>query len=595
MEMQKTQRRHCRIARKFGTIAVSVFACVLALLQLGAKGGCNPPDTDTDPTTTTTTTTTTTMSTGANKSIVNATTLYVRWRPEGRAMGYFEHGNEVVVHRSSQDGGYLCVTGTNKYNQEFTGWVQAEYVDVGLVDGQPCDATEKGFPLAWYRCMQVVGDAAFIRLGSSDTASPMTESGLVDESGKLEVGSTVGILQFNSDADVGPSTFSAGDFYHDVANPDYVLVSLTCEDDLFPCPRVDPKDPAPAAVGWVRYDQLKPRLALGTKGPWAYVTGSVVEQHRTVTLPPSQVLEEYVSCPSDHPFPMTGGFHVSASSERLLASGPVHWSDTSAYEWQGSDPTKRAGWRVTVANLDVQDHGFEVYLDCRRGAIPEKPQNPDQIKPKGPFGIVELASTASVGAAGTGETDFVKACKSSPNDETADFRVPWVAGFNLRLDSAPVDAVKNRFVLISQPQGWDAGTGTGVSWFTRVRNNGGLAYQARGAFLCGLANKGPVCNADKLKTMTVSTAVPPANGGTAVAECPKSHPVPIAGGVRPNSTYMVATVSKPLGWDTPQNWQGPDGSRARWYGTADNLEPAGGQSHGLDTFIVCRAPRSGDF
>ncbi|MBX7123955.1 MAG: hypothetical protein K1X42_17650 [Opitutaceae bacterium] len=448
--------------------------------------------------------------------------------------------------------------------------------------------------------MQVVGDQAFIRIGSSDVAPPVAESALVDPSdpanpGKLKVGSTVGILQFASDANVGPSTFSDGDFYHDVAHPDYALVSLTCEDDLFPCPRVDPHDPAPSAVGWVRYDQLTPRLQLGTKGPWAFAPGSVVEQYKGVTLSPNQVYDEYVSCPVTHPFPMAGGFHVSASSERLLASGPVHWSDTSAYDWNGPDPAKRAGWKVTVANLDVQDHGFEVYLDCRRGAIPNKPADPTLVKPKGPFGVTELAATSSVSDAGTGETDFVKGCKSTPNDEANDFRVPWVAGFNLRLDSAPAEGVKNRFLLISQPQGWDVGTGTGVSWLTRARNSGGPAYQARGSFLCGLANKGPVCNADNLKTVTVSNVVAAANGGTAIAECPQSHPVPVSGGIRPNSTYMVATVSKPLGWNTAENWQGPDGTRARWYATADNLEPPGGQSHGLDAFIVCRAPRAGDF
>jgi hypothetical protein len=149
------QQQHNRPARKPPFSSVLLLATALLVLQLGAKGGCEPQDTDSDPAPTTTTSNPATTTTNAgSKSTVNATTLYVRWRPEGRAMGYFEQGDEVVVHQSSPMAGYLCVTGKNKYGQEFTGWVATQYVNVAFMDGQPCDAPPLGFPLAWYRCMQ---------------------------------------------------------------------------------------------------------------------------------------------------------------------------------------------------------------------------------------------------------------------------------------------------------------------------------------------------------------------------------------------------------------------------------------------------------
>lgn len=48
---------------------------------------------------------------------------YVRYRPHGGPIDYFMKDDNVRLHYKSQLGGWICVSGTTRFGQSYSGWV----------------------------------------------------------------------------------------------------------------------------------------------------------------------------------------------------------------------------------------------------------------------------------------------------------------------------------------------------------------------------------------------------------------------------------------------------------------------------------------
>ncbi len=542
----------------------------------------------------------TTMSACGEKSEILADSVYVRATPQGRPRGYFRKGDRVQIHSKVEGHKYVCVSGTNRYQQTLSGWI-ARSDDQGNdllknldSDGQHDEAagklvcpgehtTPKGYPAMWYQCHNVKNPkGAWFLYGPTDSPKPDDVIGDQVAGGRFPVGHPIGLAVFAT-SDEEPE----GSLLRDDTRPGFVWVSKVCDRDhmnpgeTVPSPRTNASEGAPGQQGWINLADIEPLDADTPLGGGnlphltdpagvteSEVSGDMAHVTRHVILAPSGSVTADVHCPLTHPMPVSGGFHVQGSSERLFASMPLNWEAPT--QWMDPDEQARAGWRIQVANFDAGDeHGAIVDIVCRAGGAP-------------PVGQVKVVEQVNIDAGG-GEAAATARCPQSAP-------IPWAGGFEMGFSPG-------MFLLSNTPVGWDSPT-TWIStdgqsragWESRARDEAADPHVLKSVLVCG--TEGPATTTDQIVQAGANATVLAGNGGTATAACPIDHPIPVGGGIRTKSSAEVVTVSKPISWEYPTTYGGPEWTRARWHATADNRSAS--EPHGLGAILFCRALRVGE-
>jgi hypothetical protein len=168
---------------------------------------------------------------------------YVRYRPHGGPIDYFMKDDNVRLRYKSQSGGWICVSGTTRFGQSYSGWVISSSIPakdrshVPVTNGfqSPCRSIPVHTQIK-YPCIKVTGTNVPFLYGPNSKA-PIIKN-----------------IHFNSTNRVGVATDDLG-HQRPVING-FVWVSRIS--DPGKCTNKVPEK-VPGKTGWVQRTALDPK------------------------------------------------------------------------------------------------------------------------------------------------------------------------------------------------------------------------------------------------------------------------------------------------------------------------------------------------